>query len=236
MSNATTNTENDPGGIPSRGTVLCVFQDNALVQSIEPAIARRGFALLRARSSMQGFWMAATAQPDIIITDIPRAASQSDYLLDCLQKNRRTRDLPVIALVDSLKQAQAGPTCLRSADLALRKTTNVDDILSAATELLESRHRVVAADQAGRVDRVLRVDAVFSEIGTPAIAPTKYGSVYRQRAAAAATRVGDLQQDRQSPEERHKFDTAHTAEHHSLSRTTEERIRRHLLPPQTSRP
>lgn len=180
MSDTNLLTGPNSGSIPSRGTILCVFQDAALVQTIEPAIARRGFALLRARSALHGLWIAATAQPDAILTDIPRAGCETDQLLESLNKNRRTRELPVIALVDSVKQTEIRPTCLRMADRCLLKTANVDVILSAVAESIEQS--LPAKDAASnRPDRVLRVDAVFSEFGDSAHSSGKFSTVYRQR-------------------------------------------------------
>jgi hypothetical protein len=93
---------------------------------------------------------------------------------------------------------------------------------------MESRHHPATDVSHSRVDRVLRVDAVFSEIGTTPHAAGKYGRTYRQRNSADAAYADQRQQS-----ERRKFDTEHSHEQRSFNRTAEERLRRHLRPPQT---
>jgi DNA-binding NarL/FixJ family response regulator len=173
--------------------------------------------------------MATTTQPDVIMTDIPQAPNQSDQLLDSLKKNRRAREIPVIALVDSLKQSIIRPTCLRLADRVLLKNSTVDSILDTAVEMIESRVRPDSTKSLRTPDRTIRVDAVFSEIGTTVTsaepAPdSKFGTVYRQRESVNHA----LAAEQQRQDGHRKFDEAHDGERRAFSKIAEERLMRHL--------
>ena len=183
------------GGLPSRGTILCVFRDEALIRTVEPAIARRGFSLLRARSSMQGFWMAVTAKPDVIITDLPVATAEKDYLLDCVRHNETTASIPVLVLTSNVQQDCIGPTCLRHAARCLLKRSNVNQIVGEAVKLITAHPAVPS----GTGDRVIRFDSV----GTPSalsarVRSQSHRSKYRQRDRIEPTKATAATQDREN--------------------------------------
>lgn len=206
--------------------MLCVFRDEALIRTVEPAIARRGFSLLRARSRMQGFWMAVTARPDVIITDLPVATAEQDYLLDCLRKNQTTSPIPVLALTTNVRQANIGPTCLRFANRCLLKRSPVNEILGAAIGLMESR--IIAGNPAAAGDRIIRIDAVLSDLGAmPRSRSNKFWSTYRQRSQLKSPTAQMAQQQARPAD--------HADAHHELSRTIQpvpsERLERYLHAP-----
>jgi DNA-binding response OmpR family regulator len=143
-------------------TVLCIFDDSSLIQRIEPEIVNRGFALLRARHGMHGFWMAINGQPDVILTDNVDPTQSSDYLLDCLRRHHKTASIPVVTLVSGTRQAAAGVTCLRQASLSLTKSIALPDLVRHIEQLLTRRRP--ASSEWTRTRRMAdRVDSIFSE-------------------------------------------------------------------------
>ncbi len=149
--------------LPSRGKVLCIFADPQLVISLEPAVTAEGYTLLRARHGMHGYWMALTALPDLIVTDIPQPEQESNYLLDCLSRNVKTRSIPVIALVNASQQRDAIASCLRHASLCLTKSIAAGDFIKQAADLIAKNSATAAHAESGHA--VSHVDAFFSELG-----------------------------------------------------------------------
>ena len=148
--------------IPSRGKVLCIFEEASRVRDIETAIIERGFSLLRARHGMHGYWMAITGKPDVIITDINDPELESNYLLECLNRNAKTRGIPVLAMVDAAHQKSARVSCLRNASVCVTKDIDIEKLVSHVDELAELRREQQPATEPVRVRSV---DAFFSELG-----------------------------------------------------------------------
>jgi len=154
--------------LPSRGRVLCVFSDSDHVAEIEPKVSEKGFSLLRARPGIHGYWLAITSRPDVIITDVPEPGPGTDasYLLDCLNRNMKTRDIPVVAIIDTTQQEKAETSGLGHASLCVQRGVDSEDLLNRVDGLIDSS-KELQRDKQRRTDvgRATQVDAVFSEFG-----------------------------------------------------------------------
>ena len=148
--------------MPTRGKVLCVFDDAQLVRHLEPAVMAADYTLLRARHGMHGYWVALTGHPEVILTDVTDPTRETDYLLECLKRNPKTRSIPVVALVDAAQQTAAAASCLKHVTLCLNKHAAPEDILKRVRGLLEGEPTFrIDPDP----DQARNVDAVFSELG-----------------------------------------------------------------------
>ncbi len=78
--------------------VLCIDDDPEISRTIELRLQPYRVSVLRAYHGMQGFWMAMTEKPDLVITDINMPQGQGDYIVECLKRNAETLDIPVIVL------------------------------------------------------------------------------------------------------------------------------------------
>ena len=78
--------------------ILCIDDDPEISRTIELRLQPYCATVLRAFHGMQGFWMAMTEKPDLIITDINMPQGKGDYVVECLCRNAETRDIPVIVL------------------------------------------------------------------------------------------------------------------------------------------
>ncbi len=148
--------------LPSRGKILCVFEDATLVRTLEPAIVAAGFTLLRARHGMHGYWMALTGAPELIVTDVSDPTHDADYLIECLKRNVKTRAIPIVALVHAGQQSAAKASCLKEVSLCVMKHISPKDLIGRIRSLLEGgqTYRIDPDPQQAR-----SVDAVFSELG-----------------------------------------------------------------------
>ena len=79
-------------------TVLCVDDDPNISDAIARRLLRHGIRVLRAYDGMQGCWMAATEKPEVIVLDIAMPKGNGVEILECLQRNKQTANIPVVVL------------------------------------------------------------------------------------------------------------------------------------------
>jgi response regulator RpfG family c-di-GMP phosphodiesterase len=128
---ATDQLDREPTGeLPNRGTILCVFTNNDTVDAYETELSRRGFTLMRARHGMHGYWLAVNSQPDVIVTDVINPNDESCYLLDCLDRNIKTKHIPVVAIVERATQDHPGASCLRGVASCFLNGTRPDELVA----------------------------------------------------------------------------------------------------------
>lgn len=154
---------------PSRGKVLCVFSCKDRMAEIEPQVSKRGYSLLRARPGIHAYWLAITSRPDAILTDMtdPGPDSDSAYLMDCLHRNKKTNDIPVVAILESTIQEIPAQSGLGHAKLCVRADAEVDFVLERMDGLIDNA-RDANRTKFRRADsgHASQIDAVFSEIGS----------------------------------------------------------------------
>lgn len=84
--------------LDGRPIILCIDDDPDISRTVELRLRSYQVTVLRAFHGMQGFWLAMTEQPDLIITDINMPQGRGDYIVECLKRNSETQDIPVIVL------------------------------------------------------------------------------------------------------------------------------------------
>lgn len=136
---------NPDSGLPPRGTVLCIFEDSISAVALERQFVSKGYTVLRARHAMHGYWLAISSRPDVVITDLIDPGEESDYLVDLLKRNQKTCSLPIIAMVDNVRQTEPAQSCLRMVDVCLRSDAPVDDIVAKLDALVEKNHHATEA-------------------------------------------------------------------------------------------
>ena len=88
---------------------------------------------------MQGFWLAMTEQPDIIITDINMPQGQGDYIVECLKRNSETCDIPVLVLSGIRDEAKKNVMCQLGVETYLTKPCESDRLIAAIQSFVELR-------------------------------------------------------------------------------------------------
>lgn len=157
--------------MPARGKVLCVFSNRASHVGVEDEVLHKGFSLLRARPGIHGYWLAITSRPDVVITDVPEPGPDTDsaYLLDCLNRNMKTRDIPVVAILKAKEQGQPLHSGLQHADLCVASDLTADKLMERVDELIDStKDKLRSKFRRADGGHANQVDAVFSEIGSSA--------------------------------------------------------------------
>ncbi len=159
--------------LPGRGRVLCILESAIRIQSIESELASNDYTLLRARHGMHGFWMAINGKPDAIVIEVVNPDLPSNYLLENLHRNVKTRDIPVVALIDARCQIAPAASCLKHVALSMSDTTPAEEVVASIAELIQMRTAEPAIESPAHASEV---DAYFSELGheiahSPNIAP-----------------------------------------------------------------
>jgi response regulator RpfG family c-di-GMP phosphodiesterase len=87
-----------------RPTLLCIDDDPQIIEAIRLRLRNYDVNVVCGYHGTQGFWLAMTERPDLIITDLRMPQGQGDYIVECLRNNSDTRHIPVIVLT-----GQRGP-------------------------------------------------------------------------------------------------------------------------------
>jgi CheY-like chemotaxis protein len=78
--------------------LLWVDDDANLTASFTRGLRKKGFDVIPASDGMQGYWLALTAKPHAIITDLRMPRWDGGELIDCLLSNSVTASVPLIVL------------------------------------------------------------------------------------------------------------------------------------------
>ena len=83
---------------PARPVVLSIDDDPDISAVLQRRLSARGVEVIGAYHGMQGFWLASTRRPGVIITDLNMPQGRGDYVVECLKRNSNTAHIPVIVL------------------------------------------------------------------------------------------------------------------------------------------
>ena len=59
--------------------------------------------VLNAPHGMQGYWLAMSEKPDVIVMDVMIDPAEAGQVLECLKKDAETASIPVIALAERME-------------------------------------------------------------------------------------------------------------------------------------
>ena len=79
-------------------SILCIDDDPEISRLVELRLREYEVRVLRSFHGMQGFWLAVTEKPDLIITDLNMPQGDGEYVLECLRRNSNTQGVPVIVV------------------------------------------------------------------------------------------------------------------------------------------
>lgn len=115
--------------------VLCIDDDPNIVNTLSRELLRRRAVPLQALHGMEGYWLACTERPDVIVIDLVMPRGNGAYVIECLKRNATTSEIPIIVL------SGAGDSRLwqhvRKLDVhaALRKPTSFGELFRVIESL-----------------------------------------------------------------------------------------------------
>jgi CheY-like chemotaxis protein len=172
----TTNTEADykvasaPTTIDIPLRFVCIFKNPAWFDRLVSAAAKSGHQFFRAKHGMHGYWLAMNESPDVIVTDVPTAGRDTSYLVDCLQNDPRTAQIPVVVLSEL---AITSPTL---SELQITQRRIVHMPIDEDPEKILTLIGLIASIPCDSVAQ--SVDAVFSEIRDDVSPLMPFGRLY----------------------------------------------------------
>ncbi len=96
----TTSPSTVPDSIPVPGSprakILCINQNPEVADAIEDGMSDLPVDVLRARDGMQGYWLAISKNPALIVTDLRMTNGEGGEVIESVKENPQTRDIPVI--------------------------------------------------------------------------------------------------------------------------------------------
>lgn len=136
--------EIEPSEKDSRQTIILVVEDNDDIRDYIASSFDSSVKVLKARNGQEGWELAETNIPDIIISDIMMPVMDGIELCRKVKEDIRTSHIPVILLTakDSIQDKEEGYD--NGADSYLTKPFSAKLLLSRVRNLLESRKKLAA--------------------------------------------------------------------------------------------
>lgn len=114
--------------------ILVVDDEPDIQNALQMILVLEGYDVITAFDGEEGLRLAIEKQPHLIISDIMMPRMNGTEMCQRLRQDPKTRDIPIIVSSSIEPLAES-----RDWDLFLRKTTNLDELLSAIQRLSKSR-------------------------------------------------------------------------------------------------
>jgi response regulator RpfG family c-di-GMP phosphodiesterase len=79
-----------------RAMILCINQNSDVADAIENGVSDLPVDVVRARNGMQGYWLAISKSPALIVTDLRTTNGDGGEIIESMKENPQTRDIPII--------------------------------------------------------------------------------------------------------------------------------------------
>ncbi|MEM8946925.1 MAG: response regulator [Planctomycetota bacterium] len=129
---------NDPSEAPiSVSLILWVDDDPHLAAGFERRLRRYGIRLIHAYDGMQGYWMAASQKPDVVITDLKMPKWPGQDLVECLSLNRELAGIPTFVVSGHIEASNRKRLRELGVTAVLEKPLGIEDLLAELRNLTE---------------------------------------------------------------------------------------------------
>jgi CheY-like chemotaxis protein len=125
----------------SRGRILWVDDDLNITAAVTRRFRRKGYEIDPASDGMQGYWMAVTRKPDVIVTDLQMPRWEGDDLLGCLLANSETKNIPVIVVSGYVTPTERRRLELLGVEAVFDKPVEWPALLLAVRQALDPSQR-----------------------------------------------------------------------------------------------
>ena len=115
--------------------VLCIDDDPDIAEGLRRNFRKEGIEALFAYHGMQGYWIACTENPDVIVIDLRMPKGNGEDVIQSLRQNTVTSHIPIIVLSGAQSFGIEQRVLDLGADCYLKKPAHF-------SELIQSIHQV----------------------------------------------------------------------------------------------
>jgi DNA-binding response OmpR family regulator len=116
--------------------VLCIDDDPSVAEGLHRNFRNEGIETLLAYHGTQGYWLACTEKPDIIVIDLRMPGGNGEDVIQSLKQNALTRHIPIIVLSGAQEYGIKQRAFELGVDCFLEKPANFADLLQKVTRLM----------------------------------------------------------------------------------------------------
>ena len=120
-----------------RWRVLWVDDDPHLAAGFARLLRRYGIQVIHAFDGMQGYWIAASQRPDVLITDLQMPKWPGHDLVECLTRNRDLASIPTIVVSGHNQPAITKKLESLGVLAVLEKPVAVEDLLDQLRKVID---------------------------------------------------------------------------------------------------
>ena len=135
-------TTNDiiPSSLPlaggHRAKILCIDRDPDVADALENRMSELPVDVLRAQNGMQGYWLAISESPALIITDLRMTNGHGGEIIESVKQNPQTRDIPVIVVTSHDYPGLQRHAERMGATRCFQKPSGMDTVMNAVADVL----------------------------------------------------------------------------------------------------
>jgi len=148
--------------------ILLVEDEAPIRESLQEILEMHGFEAITAENGREGFYLASTQKPDLIISDVQMPELTGYEMLELLQKNADLMHIPFIFLTSQIEHEKVRTGMNLGADDYLAKPVRMRDLLTAVENRLQKSERIKLAFDDKINDLLLTINKnVQHEFNTP---------------------------------------------------------------------
>jgi len=132
--------------------ILVIEDDHLLLEFLSDSLRRVGFEILSAQNGSAGIEMDRTEHPDIIISDINMPVMNGLQVLEKIQDNPETSDIPFIFLTGKVEMEDLRTGMRMGADDYLVKPVELEELVAAINTRLD-KHQKITQYYKNEIDR-----------------------------------------------------------------------------------
>ena len=119
--------------------ILIVDDDPIALEILEKTLISEGYWVAKAINGQDALYMADVFLPDVIILDVMMPIMDGAITLKNLERNPRTRNIPVLFLTSLISKAEESTKFIRN-KCVLAKPVDKDTLLREITKCIEKAH------------------------------------------------------------------------------------------------
>ncbi len=119
------------------GRVLWVDDDPHLAAGFARRLKRYGIQVIYGSDGLQGYWIAASQKPDVIVTDLKMPKWPGEDLVECLKLNKELAGIPTIVVSGHADETDKKKLIELGVVAVLDKPVGLEDLLVELRQIID---------------------------------------------------------------------------------------------------